>query len=109
MIFKEVPDRKEIKGEWHIEWLVSQAVPPRTFLSLFCCLTMPIEMAAMRADNMDELEKILREVLSEFEDRKTNGRTRFVGYIDRKEDHFIIGYLKNGREEINCLKVCIKP
>lgn len=65
-------------------------------------------MAGMRADNMEELEKIVREVLSDFEDRKTNGRTRFVGYIDRKEDHFIIGYDKNGREQIDCLKVCIK-
>ncbi len=108
MIFNIKPEKDQVKGAWHIEWLVSQAVPPGTFLSLFHCLLMPVEMAGMRTDNIDDFEKILREILADFEDRKSNGRTRFVGYVDRKEDHFIVGYHKNGREEIDCLKICTK-
>ena len=99
---------KQVKGQWNIEWLVAQSLPPKTFISLWSCLLMPVELAGMRQDLIDDLGNILQEILRDFESIKCNGRTRFVGYIDQKEDHFIVGYQKNGREEIDCLKICVK-
>jgi len=107
MIFKTKSIKNEIKGHWLIKPLVADSVIPDTFSLFYTWLLMPIELANMREDTLDELEVILQDILSEFQFKVTNGRRRFVGYIDKKEDHLIIGYQKNGVEEIDCFKICI--
>lgn len=98
----------QIKGEWQLNWLVPQYKVSKTFLAFCSWLQMPLELANMRNDNLQELHKILNEVLKEFEIKKANFQTQFVGYIDKKEDHLIIGFERNASKEIDAIKVELK-